>query len=120
MLGRIWASVRPAIFWGYRRGSWQYDVIVAVILAFVFLVPKSVFNDRPSEAVVHEIDQPSHATRVFWIDPGALGRANPEGAESSLQELLRSKGGEKLRIVRTEPARDAAGNVRAYLVYVEQ
>ncbi len=119
MLGRIWARVGPVVLWSYRRGSWQYDVIVALILAFVFLVPKSVFNDRPSQTVVREIENLSDAARVFWIDPGALGRANPEGAESSLQDLLPSEGGESLRIVKTEPARDAAGNVRAYIVYVE-
>jgi hypothetical protein len=115
----MWARVRPAIFWSYHRGSWQYDVIVALILAFIFLVPKSLFNDRPSEAVVREIDDLSDATRVFWIDPGALDRAYPEEAASRLQDLLLSEGGETLRIVRTEPARDAAGNVRAYIVYAK-
>jgi len=35
-----------AIFWHYERGSWQYDVICAVILAFIFL-PRSWFHDRP-------------------------------------------------------------------------
>ena len=119
MLAWVWARLRPAILWSYRRGSWQYDVIVALILAFVFLVPKSAFNDRRSEPVVQEILKLSDTARVFWIDPGALGRANPEGADSILQALLPSEGGEPLRIARTEPARDAAGNVRAYIVYVE-
>jgi hypothetical protein len=35
-----------AIFWHYERGSWQYDIICAVILAFIFL-PRSWFHDRP-------------------------------------------------------------------------
>ena len=119
MVAWVWAKLRPAILWSYRRGSWQYDVIVALILAFVFLVPKSAFNDRPSEPVVQEILSLSDSARVFWIDPGALGRADPGGADSILQALLPSEGGETLRIARTEPARDAAGNVRAYIVYVE-
>ena len=119
MLAWVWARVGPAILWGYRRGSWQYDVIVGLILAFVFLVPKSAFNDRPSEAVVQEILNVSDTARVFWIDPGALGRANPGEADLTLQELLAGEGGEPLRILRTEPARDEAGNVRAYIVYVE-
>lgn len=119
MLSWLWARARPAILWGYGRGSWQYDLIVALILAFVFLVPRTVFNDRPSEAIVQEITGASDAARVFWIDPGALGRADPEGAVSTLADLLPREAGETLRVVKTEPARDAAGNVRAYIVYVE-
>jgi hypothetical protein len=37
-----------SIFWAYERGSWQYDVIVLVILAFIFLSPRTWFNDRPT------------------------------------------------------------------------
>ena len=117
MTGRLWARLRPAILWDYRRGSWQYDIIVALILAVVFLSPRAWFNDRPSTAVFHEVESPDAETKVFWIDPGALDRAHPEGAEPRLQELLRAQVGEGLRVVRTEPAMDQAGNVRAYLVY---
>tara|TARA_B100000949_G_C13895958_1_gene290679 strand:- start:250 stop:513 length:264 start_codon:yes stop_codon:yes gene_type:complete len=38
--------VGQVIFWGYRRGSWQYDVLCALILAFIFLTPADVFNRR--------------------------------------------------------------------------
>lgn len=37
-----------AIFWTFRRGSWQYDVICAVILAFIFLTPRSWYHDQPT------------------------------------------------------------------------
>lgn len=30
--------------WSYERGTWQYDLIVALILAFVFFTPPSIFN----------------------------------------------------------------------------
>lgn len=119
MVAKIWARVRPAILWAYRRGSWQYDVIVILILAFIFLVPKSAFNDRPSAEVVQEVAAPSTELRVFWVDPGALDRANPDQAEETLQELLASSQGGGLKIVRTEPALDTAGNVRGFLVYAE-
>lgn len=117
MIGRLWAKLRPAILWDFRRGSLQYDLVVILILSFVFLTPKAWFNDRPSEAAFREIQKPDGETRVFWIDPGALDRADPEGAKPRLQQLLTEQAGQDLRIVRTEPARDQAGNVRAYLVY---
>ena len=52
LLHRAWEKVKlvaaRSVFWVYERGSWQYDVILAVILAFIFLTPRSVFNDRPT------------------------------------------------------------------------
>jgi hypothetical protein len=51
-LGRLGARIKlvvtRSIFWSYQRGSWQYDVIVIVILAFIFLSPRSWFKDRPT------------------------------------------------------------------------
>lgn len=48
----IWVTIKivahRTIFWGYKRGSWQYDLIVIAILAFIFLSPRSWFNDRPT------------------------------------------------------------------------
>ena len=45
---RIKLAITRSIFWAYERGSWQYDVIVIAILAFIFLSPRSWFNDRPT------------------------------------------------------------------------
>jgi hypothetical protein len=45
---RIKLVVTRSIFWAYERGSWQYDVICIAILAFIFLSPRSWFNDRPT------------------------------------------------------------------------
>jgi hypothetical protein len=51
-LGKVWAGIKlvvtRSIFWAYERGSWQYDLIVAAILAFIFLSPRAWFNDRPT------------------------------------------------------------------------
>jgi hypothetical protein len=51
-LRRAWAMtklvVKRTIFWSYERGSWQYDLICIAILAFIFLSPRSWFNDRPT------------------------------------------------------------------------
>ncbi len=32
------------IFWTYQRGGWQYDIISGLILAFIFLTPRTVFD----------------------------------------------------------------------------
>ena len=36
--------MKSVINWGYERGTWQYDVFCLMIIAFIFLTPKSWFN----------------------------------------------------------------------------
>jgi hypothetical protein len=51
-LHRVWRKIKPGIqhsvFWAYQRGTWQYDLMVLAILAFIFLSPRNWFNDRPT------------------------------------------------------------------------
>lgn len=35
------------LWWSYPRGSLQYDIMVAIILAFIFLTPRHFFRDQP-------------------------------------------------------------------------
>jgi hypothetical protein len=42
--------MKNVINWNYERGSWQWDVLCILILAFIFLTPKSRFNSDRSLA----------------------------------------------------------------------
>lgn len=117
MAGRVREGLKSALLWRYRRGSWQYDVIVALILAFIFLSPKAFFNDRPSSGVIHEVDLSEEGARLFWIEPDLLKGEPIDPSTERLQDLLRGRSGEDLDIIRTETAVDESGNIRAYLVY---
>jgi hypothetical protein len=48
----VWEKIKLGIlhtvYWAYERGTWQYDLMVLAILAFIFLSPRSWFNDRPT------------------------------------------------------------------------
>jgi len=49
---RVWEKIKlgtlRTVFWAYERGTWQYDLFVLAILAFIFLSPRGWFNDRPT------------------------------------------------------------------------
>ena len=46
----IWRTIRDYILWSYERGTIQYDVMVTLILLFVFLSPHWInFKDKPVE-----------------------------------------------------------------------
>src|SRR5271167_3762145 len=40
-----------AVFWTYKRGSWQYDLIVLAILGFIFLTPRAWYTPQPPPPV---------------------------------------------------------------------
>ena len=42
----ILSTLKKILFWSYERGSWQYDVMCVLILAFIFLSPNSLFESR--------------------------------------------------------------------------
>lgn len=39
-------SFKRIILWDYSRGTWQYDVLCLLIIAFIFLSPKTWFDRR--------------------------------------------------------------------------
>ncbi len=42
-MARDGGTVRKTLIWSYERGTLQYDIICALILAFIFFVPRSCF-----------------------------------------------------------------------------
>ena len=43
----ILTTLKKILFWSYDRGSWQYDLMCVLILAFIFLSPNNIFESRP-------------------------------------------------------------------------
>jgi hypothetical protein len=36
--------IKNIIWWSYERASWQWDVLCLLIIAFIFLTPKTWFD----------------------------------------------------------------------------
>ena len=59
-------------FWTYERGSFHYDVMVTLILIFMFVSPFVIdFNDRPVETVA------LHSSEVLVKEAGTSGTEQP-------------------------------------------
>lgn len=119
MLGKLWGWLRPVLFWSYRRGSWQYDLIVVAILAFIFLTPRSFFNDQPRLPKVREVQalDDELRTQVFLVESAAMGDKTGDEITAAVEDLLRRQTGQDLEIVETRPSTDASGELTGYLVY---
>ena len=44
-MGFLATSAKRVFFWTYPRTSWQWDVLCVLILVFIFLTPKSWFEN---------------------------------------------------------------------------
>lgn len=125
MLRKLGLAVYRAFFWTYERGSWQYDVMVILILAFIFLTPPSWFNDRPGQPsfgspsdVVLLLDDKSQ--QVYQLRAGLINTAQDGTVEHGVERVLTTYTGKPLRILRIEPSRDSNGQVVSYAVWVRQ
>ena len=112
-------SLKRFILWDYPRASWQYDVMVGLILAFIFLTPRELFRDQPKPKNVALLDTDQEGSR-FLLEPELLSGQDTAGQKTTAEKLIHAQAGARNRaIVRVEPIFDAEKDVRGYLVYTK-
>jgi hypothetical protein len=121
----IWRTIRDYIFWSYERGTIQYDVMVTLILLFVFLSPRLInFKDKPVEHNPHRtgvaVVPDGQGGLIYQIEAAAVGQA--VGSDDSvirgeLLQIIEPISGE-VSITKVEAVRDGSGRVLSYKVWV--
>jgi hypothetical protein len=122
--------LRSYFFWTYERGSIHYDVMVTLLLIFMFGSPWIInYKDKPvetvalhaSEVLVKEAGTEGENSRfIFQIRADDLGKA-AEGSDAELKAaILRAVepiSGE-VTLEQYKPVRDAQGRIIAYDAWV--
>ena len=122
--------LKQYLFWTYERGSFHYDVMVTLILMFIFISPHFIdFGDRPvMEEHVHGHDVLVQASaggvfvyQVSVQDARQVGAASVDGLplEQELTASVEPITG-PLVLDRFERLRDGNGKVEAYKVYAHR
>ncbi len=103
------------ILWDYRRGSWQYDVMVGIILAFIFLTPRVWFRDTPKPVSIAML--PSDGSNLqFIVDARILAGVPEDRRVPELTKLLQARmNNHRLKVVRVEPNVDSEGELQGYI-----
>ena len=114
-------GLKRFILWDYPRASWQYDVIVGVILAFIFLTPRSWFRDQPRTPQVSLVALlgAGHGNNVFWIEPELLAGVPEDQRLTKLAGILKNRTGKTHAISRLEPVLDSEGEVKGYMAFAK-
>jgi hypothetical protein len=132
----LWHGLVRIVFWSFERGTWPYDVAVALIVVFVLLSPRSWFSDRapldppaataPAAALVEmRGTDPADGAEIYRVDARMLsssGGSAKADLEGQLFEAVR-KNAKHLRssnfeIVRIASVRGHDGEIAYYDVCV--
>ena len=121
-------TLRSYFWWTYERGSFHYDVMVTLILLFLFLAPHFIdFKDKPVETVA------LHSSEVLVKEAGTSGESSRfmyqiraddmQGAktdaerQAAILRVIEPISGE-VTLERYEPVRDAQGHIIAYDAWI--
>lgn len=118
-------TLKSYLFWTYQRGSFHYDVMVTLILLFLFVSPRFInFHDRPEE--------PSSRGHGVLVHGGDNGRFSFEVGADQVPETSDT---DKLRaellgsiapiagtvsIDRWQAQKDSSGKVESYKVWARR
>ena len=110
------------ILWDFKRGSWQYDVMVGFIVMFIFLTPREVFRDGPRLPQPHGVAVlPMENGTAYYVDPALLKDVPENQRQAKVAEILqKSTSNRKLTVTRMEPFKDSDGELQGYMAFTQQ
>jgi hypothetical protein len=123
-MNAVWRTIRGYIWWSYERGSLHYDVMVTLILLFVFLSPYWInFNDRPVERNPHptgvSVVPDAAGGLIYQIDASAVKAKDNDALRDELRKIIEPISG-AVAVTKFEPVRDRLGRVQSYRVWVQK
>ena len=123
-MNRIWRTIRDYILWSYERGTIQYDVMVTLILIFVFFSPYWInFKDKPVDRNSHRmgvvVTPDGKGGIVYQIEARAIDGKDDAAVRGQLLSVIEPISGE-VSISNYEAVRDGSGKILAYKVWVHR
>ena len=123
-VNRAWRAIKSFIFWSYERGTVQYDIMVTLILIFVFFSPRVInFNDRPVERNPHSsgvlVYPDGKGEFIYQVEASAVAGSDDSAVRAALLRVIEPISG-SVSISRYEPVQDSRGGVVAYKVWVQR
>jgi len=123
-MNAIWRTIRSYILWQHERGTLHYDIMVTLILIFIFLSPRVInFNDKPiyrnphpTEVVVTS-DTEGHL--IYQVSASAITVGNDGSVRDQLLHIIEPISG-AVSIISYETVSDPKGNVQSYKVLAKR
>jgi hypothetical protein len=114
--------LKKYLFWTYERGCFHYDVMVTLILAFLFITPQLWnYGDRPAErrlTASEVLVKRDGNGFVYQIDADQV-KVDGQSLDMALERTIEPISGAVV-IGRYETVKDASGRVTAYKVWAHR
>ena len=123
-MNAIWRTIRGYILWQYERGTLHYDIMVTLILIFIFVSPRVInFNDKPISRNTHPtevmVTAQSDGHLFFQVAAGAVTAGDDAAMRDQLLHIIEPISG-AVSIVSYEPVTDHKGQVQSYRVVAKR
>ncbi len=117
-------TLKSYLLWTHERGSLHYDVMVTLILLFIFIGPKYVnFKDKPAERTPHQtgvvVNPDGQGGFFYQVDASAVESQASLPVEDALLRVIEPVAGE-VRLVDYKAVTDANGKVLFYRARVHR
>jgi hypothetical protein len=123
-MNSIGKTLKGYVWWTYPRGSFHYDVMVTLILLFIFATPLFVnFKDRPVERNLHMgeviVSPDSAGGYVYHIEAEAIRGNTDQEIRESLMGVIEPIAGE-VELERYQAVKNSKGKIIGYDVWVKR
>ena len=123
-MNAMWRTIRSYVLWQHERGTLHYDIMVTLILIFVFFSPRVLnFNDKPALRSPHLSDvlvtPDAQGGLLYQISGGAITPGDDQSVRDQLLNVIKPISG-SVSIVKYETVTDGKGHVQTYKVLVKR
>jgi hypothetical protein len=123
-MNAIWRTIRGYILWQYERGTLHYDIMVTLILIFIFVSPRVInFNDKPIARKAHPtevvVTADAEGNLLYQVEATAISASDGQSVHDQLLRIIEPISG-AVSIVSYEVVSDKNGKVQSYKVLAKR
>jgi len=132
---RVWRTICSYIWWTWDRGTLHYDIMVTLILLFIFVTSTQTFFSARNPLYINYKDKPvarelrpsevqiipdGSSGFVYWVEASAVQGGNEAEIRASLAGIVTRVAGSDAQVADYQAVREANGHVRAYKAWVRR
>ena len=116
--------MKRILVWTFDRGSFQWDIMCLLILAFLFLIPRDMFHDVPDFMKVPEkgafrVSYPNGNT-IYTVRMETALFLDTDNTRAMAKGMLKKYLDSPIEPSRIQPIRDWTGRLIGYAMWKEK
>lgn len=123
-MNAIWRTIRSYVLWQHERGTLHYDIMVTLILIFIFFSPRVInFNDKPIARNPHPtevtVTTDGDGHLIYQVGASAVSPGDDAAVRDQLLRIIEPISG-AITIVSYDRVADGKGKVQSYRVVAKR